>query len=346
MKEGLLSVSTEIGSINIGDYIQALASSQFLKKIDTFIEREKLNEYDGEDIAMIMNGWYMHHPEHWPPSPQIHPLFISFHLNNLADNHLLNKESLDYLRQYEPIGCRDYSTVNKLMSRGIKAYFSGCMTLTLGYKYHSVQKDDKVYFTDPPVLFAGKMDKIKYLLYSVYHFNDKYRIYRKWYGRDKFDIRNIIKVSKFYHVYNNLFDRKLLLEAEYIQQEGSFYYYEYKTPQALLEKAEQMVQTYAKASCVVTSRIHCALPCLGLETPVLFINDRSQSSVSSCRLDGLLQLFNVVHYSNGSLVPFLEYDEMNKITKDNFPNNKKSWRCFADELIGKCNKFLAEIENH
>lgn len=346
MKKGLLSVSTEVCKVNIGDYIQALASSQFLDKIDAFVEREKLDEYDGDDIAVIMNGWYMHCPEHWPPSTKIHPLFISFHLNDLADDRLLDKESLDYLRQYEPIGCRDYSTVNKLMSRGIKAYFSGCMTLTLGYKYQSMQKDGKVYFTDPPVLFTGKLDKIKYLLYFVCHFNDKCRIYHKWYGRDKFDIKNMFSVSKFYHVYRKLFDRKLLLEAEYIRQEGSFYYYEYKTPQDLLEKAEQMVQAYAKASCVVTSRIHCALPCLGLETPVIFIHDCSLESVSSCRFDGLLQLFNVIDYRYGSLAPFLEYDEMNKITKDNFPKNNRSWRHLADKLIEKCNKFLVEIEVH
>lgn len=41
MKYKLLGMSTE-ESLNIGDYIQALASSQFYPQIDGFIQREEL----------------------------------------------------------------------------------------------------------------------------------------------------------------------------------------------------------------------------------------------------------------------------------------------------------------
>lgn len=75
--------------INIGDYIQALAAAQFFDSIDTLIERERLDEYDGEKVKMIMNGWYMHHPEHWPPSPKIRPLFVAFHINSAVRSGLL-----------------------------------------------------------------------------------------------------------------------------------------------------------------------------------------------------------------------------------------------------------------
>lgn len=37
------------------------------------------------------------------------------------------------------------------------------------------------------------------------------------------------------------------------------------------EKAERLLAIYAGAKCVVTSRLHCALPCLAMGTPVLFI---------------------------------------------------------------------------
>ena len=40
MKYKLLAVSTE-REVNIGDYIQALASAQFLPHIDGFIQREE-----------------------------------------------------------------------------------------------------------------------------------------------------------------------------------------------------------------------------------------------------------------------------------------------------------------
>lgn len=56
---------------NIGDYIQALASAQFLPHIDGFINREKLKDYKEEPCSVIMNGWYIHNPEQWPPSNKI-----------------------------------------------------------------------------------------------------------------------------------------------------------------------------------------------------------------------------------------------------------------------------------
>ena len=62
----LLSVSKhkKISEINIGDYIQALASSQYYPQIDGFLDRdEDLKDYNGEPCKMIMNGWYMHNPQ-------------------------------------------------------------------------------------------------------------------------------------------------------------------------------------------------------------------------------------------------------------------------------------------
>jgi hypothetical protein len=40
---------------------------------------------------------------------------------------------------------------------------------------------------------------------------------------------------------------------------------------ARLERAEALLDLYAGARAVVTSRLHCALPCLALGTPVLFV---------------------------------------------------------------------------
>jgi len=36
-------------------------------------------------------------------------------------------------------------------------------------------------------------------------------------------------------------------------------------------RAEKLLQMYARAKCVITGRLHCALPCLAFGTPVLFI---------------------------------------------------------------------------
>ena len=52
MKYFLLSVSKneKLKSVNIGDYVQALASAQYYPRVDGFLDRdEDLKDYDGEE---------------------------------------------------------------------------------------------------------------------------------------------------------------------------------------------------------------------------------------------------------------------------------------------------------
>ncbi len=52
-------------------------------------------------------------------------------------------------------------------------------------------------------------------------------------------------------------------------------------PAARFARAEELLDTYAGAHCVVTTRLHCALPCLALGTPVLLLDvapDRARFS--------------------------------------------------------------------
>ena len=68
---------------NIGDDIQTLAAIDLLHKNDitryACVEREELNNYNGEPLALIMNGWFLHNLQNFPPSDKIKPLFISFY---------------------------------------------------------------------------------------------------------------------------------------------------------------------------------------------------------------------------------------------------------------------------
>jgi len=60
--------------------------------------------------------------------------------------------------------------------------------------------------------------------------------------------------------------------------------------------AENLIELYSKAKVVITSRIHCALPCLALGTPVYFINAGYHSTYFNLndRFEGLLELFRVI----------------------------------------------------
>ncbi len=45
------------------------------------------------------------------------------------------------------------------------------------------------------------------------------------------------------------------------------------SPHLRLAKAESLLREYASAHAVVTTRLHCAMPCVAMETPVLLLND-------------------------------------------------------------------------
>ncbi|PDP81665.1 polysaccharide pyruvyl transferase family protein [Prevotella intermedia] len=341
MRYQILSIGKKLPTdfINIGDYIQGVASAQFLPHLDGFIDRELVSKYEGELSKVIMNGWYMHYPENWPPSKQILPLFVALHINSNFKEQLLSKESVKYLKRYEPIGCRDYYTVNMLKDKGIDAYFSGCMTLTLGYQYHSNTKNNKVFFVDPyfkePSSFRDFLSNIVYLLKHWKAISSiAYRFEYYWHR----GLFHRLVITSFYRQYIQLFSKEVLLNAEYVCQESRRYRKNFKTEEERFSEAQRLVKEYSQARYVVTSRIHCALPCLGVETPVLYIENVQQSETSSCRLDGIRDLFNIIENDNGFLHPLFPITL--PISLDTKFTNKESWRKLASNLKDRCLKFV------
>lgn len=338
MKYKLLAVST-VPVINIGDFVQALASSQFYHQIDGFIEREQLKEYDGEEAKVIMNAYYMHDGFHWPPSDKIKPLFVSTHINSLVRKNFALPESIDYLKKHEPIGCRDNDTKTFLESHDVDAYFSGCMTLTLGCKYKWNGERSGVYFVDPKVTFRNRIEKTYYYILSYVINNIVGHIGKKYYKTNKLTANERSIIAKYYIKYQKLFSKETIMNAEYISHESE-YYNTFKTNQELLSEAERLIKMYSKAALVITSRIHCALPCLGMETPVLLINNGEQAEYSVCRLKGLRNLFHVLNWSNSGISA--TFPCQGKIDMVNHPINKNDWKSLSDELIKKCQIFINE----
>lgn len=323
--------------INIGDYVQALASSQFLPSINGFIDREDLCNYNGELCKVIMNGWFMHNPLKWPPSKNIIPLFVAFHLNTSAVKGMLSEEGIKYLKEYEPIGCRDYYTRDLLIQHGIEAYFSGCMTLTLGLKYHNKNKDGKCYFVDPTIIIPrNPFNLFGNLVFLFAHYQDVKKITKKLYK--SLQLKRLIRVSGFLKTYMKVFTKDTIVNAEYISQESSKYADEFANDTERLQEAERLIKKYSTASLVVTSRIHCALPCLGLETPVIYTAKETDDYISTCRFGGLIDLFNVVYIGESTARADFKLDQ--HITVDNTIVNKQEWRSLADKLALKCKTFI------
>jgi hypothetical protein len=124
--------------------IQSIAAEQFLPQIDLRVDRERLDRppSGAPDCKIILNRWYTHAPECWPPASFLKPLITSFHISRevfplnvgglSAADVLMRGESLRYLRDHKPVGARDLYTLDLLRQHGVESYFSGCLTLTLG----------------------------------------------------------------------------------------------------------------------------------------------------------------------------------------------------------------------
>lgn len=66
---------------------------------------------------------------------------------------------------------------------------------------------------------------------------------------------------------------KRVLEASHVDPTGD--------GEARLARAEELLQLYARAGCVITTRLHCALPCLAFGTPVLLLDSAANRLVLS-----------------------------------------------------------------
>ena len=228
-------------TLNLGDDFQTLAAVNMLIKNNInefiFIDREKLSDYDGPPVVLLMNGWYMHDLTKFPPSDNITPIFISFH----TSNENLIKKNRSYFLKYQPIGCRDTSTRDLFKKYDIKAYFSGCLT-TCFDEYN--EKGDKKYITDIN-------QRVSYIPNVDVDLN-KYKDY---------EIIN--------HNLDSANDKENLIVRLFL--------------------AANLLKKYQKANLVLTSRLHCVLPCRAFNTNVKFIHKNYDSDA---RFEGLKDVIN------------------------------------------------------
>jgi hypothetical protein len=145
-------------SCNLGDNIQTLAAIKFLPKVDCWIDRDS-GECDNKNskIVVIYNGWF--NENFWNTIPSnITPIFQSFHLQHdtheddesyafLVKNFRIPRNEKNFTFMNGEVGCRDEYTVSYLKEKGINAYFSGCLTLTMTPP-PNIDKNDKVLLVD------------------------------------------------------------------------------------------------------------------------------------------------------------------------------------------------------
>ncbi len=279
---------------NLGDDILSYASERFLPSVDYILDRENLDIFvpdDNERVAVIMNGWYLHNKSHWPPSPFLYPFFIGIHFsdNNLMGikDEFLDGLGRDYLIKYQPIGCRDSSTLKKMNERSISAYFSGCLTLTLN-RFEGVEYSGKYFMVDVPADVTSK-------------------------------------------VISEVGSEAVEVVTHNVSAEAG-------RPNMSWENRRRQVETrlkkYQSAKLVITTRLHCALPCLALGIPVLLLTEKNDDI--QARMSDYMDMLN-----NCQISEFLnnEYDWKGVVT------NPDKHLVIRDRLIMECERFVRQCND-
>lgn len=122
-----------------------------------------------------------------------------------------------------------------------------------------------------------------------------------------------------------------------VYHEGEKVVLQENTWQERFINVEKYLEIYQNAQAVITSRLHCALPCLGLETPVLLLLD--DDIAEQGRFDGLEDL--VLH---GSVEKFINGNV--QFDLENPPQNLKKYHTYRDRIFQEVELFIKNSSLH
>lgn len=276
---------------NIGDDIQSYAASRFLPRIDYFIDREHIEEFVPNRKEYVSVIMNA-----W----YIHDYYnfdISPYINPLCISMFFKK--IPYVDGVT-IGT-DYLTEN-IKEKFIKYGPVGCRD------NHTKKIMDKIGIES---YFSGC------LTLTLDRLNDSPREdYIVTVGLDKKEIEYIKSKT----------NRKVIDFKQDVPT-GSF---KNESWEQRKKRVEKVLDLYGKAHLVITTKLHCSLPCLAINTPVLLLFDTS---------------FPENKDRIGSFLSFLNYVNRNEFMKKNinFENpqkNKEKHLSLRNELLKECNKFI------
>lgn len=234
-------------TFNIGDDIQSIAARQFLPEGAVGVERDLVADYSGDSLVKtVMNGWFMHTKENW---------FFGFSPSE---------------KSWPP---SDH--IHPLMI--------------------------SMHFTDSFLPYAFSQEGIEYL--------------KKWApigARDLWTLKALQQhgIDSYFSgcltltLQNDISERNNIIYCTDLDKD-CLDYIRAQSPENVVEElkhiidrdkaanqeyrmhyANNILNKYKSAKCVITSRLHAALPCLAFDTPVLLINTQSDQY----RFEGLKEL--------------------------------------------------------
>lgn len=284
---------------NLGDDIWAYAQSKLLPNIDYLIDNTTAYAFESDNhekvatiIGAFVEPYNFEYSFLW--SSDILPFFCGAYFRPTMFELFEKKSMFEFMKAYEPIGCRSTITANMLKSKGIEAYFSGCISLTLpnmGY-----EKEDYICLVD----VSEEMEK------KILDQNSNLRIIRTTHN-----IANIDGHSKL-----TIYERFQLVEKQ--------------------------LEIYSKAKCVITSRLHAALPCLALDTPTLLVlpnTDKIGVNDITIRIQDFFPMLNYC-YEDDFISGSYQYN-LNDV-----PLNPDVHIKYRENILRACGKFIEQCENN
>lgn len=285
---------------NLGDFTQALAARVILGEAYhvVYLHRESLHLYRGKKLPVICNGWFSHAPVS-PPNDQLIPLYISLHITPAARKWFSAEPMLNHLKEFAPIGCRDSHTRDFLLSMGVDAYFSGCLTYALGAKLrehwpsvimHSAESQS-VYLVDPPVRFIKKpLAILRALAVTLQYIPQASKIWPLTIEQRGLT-RRFLLMAFIVHEYRKIIQKhgiNLVFQTQYLEEDEQIDY-EY-----LCARIQDRLLSYNQGQAVVTGRIHVALPAFFSGANVIFIQPEKPGIADIPRVSDHVQMFRQV----------------------------------------------------
>lgn len=179
-------INEKIRAVNFGDILQFKIIDElyhdFFPDCDVVkLALSDVSAYAGEKLVLPLN-WSLFDVNYMKGSyinisRDIIPVFLAMTIESGGfKDEYVNEYNMNFLRKYEPIGCRDAKTRDLLLDYGVKAYLNGCLTAVAKRRKCCGKK---ILFIDVPVEVKEYLphwnDEIEFFTQQQY-FDDSYSI--------------------------------------------------------------------------------------------------------------------------------------------------------------------------
>lgn len=278
---------------NVGDDIQTIAAKQFLPIDSVPVNRELISSFFSQNkVHTIINGWFMHTKDNawWWATPPLKKLWPP---SANIDPILI---SIHFTPKFLPIALSDEGIEYLIKHSPI-----GVRDM---YTFNKLQeKNIPSYFSGCMTLtLNSSYPPREEIIYAVDIDSDCLHALQRYTHTKIVQLTHGVPLEEFH---NTNYEKRIAY-------------------------AEKILSQYQKAKCVVTTRLHAALPCLAFETPVLFI------AGSDSRFGGLKELVRSCNKEEFILGNFdFDFNDPTENSKNYIPIRENLIRIIEDWIASK-----------